>query len=102
MSVTSIAPRSEPSVSTVKSVSPLAPAKIVPTLPQKRDSVTITTPAWAKARELKFEGESVKQIAFDLNIDIKTVDGYLGITPAKVAAAYTAKPTPPFSVNVTA
>jgi len=46
----------------------------------KSDSVKLSGTAIAKS--LKLQGLSPEQIAAQMGLDIKTVDGYLGITPA--------------------
>jgi len=46
----------------------------------RRDSVKLSGTAIAKS--LKLQGLSPNQIAVEMGLDIKTVDGYLGIAPA--------------------
>lgn len=46
----------------------------------KSDSVKLS--GTARAKSLKLQGLTPAQIAAQMGLDIKTVDGYLGITPA--------------------
>ena len=54
-------------------------------LPPKRDTVHLSAKAQAKA--FKQQGETPAQIAASMNTNVKTVDGYLGITGSTVATA---------------
>ena len=58
-----------------------------PPPPPKHDIVHLSAQAQAKA--LKQQGETPVQIAASMNTDIKTVDGYLGITGSTVATVTT-------------
>lgn len=90
MSAIGVVSRNKPLVGAVKPVYPAKPAKSVPILPQKRDTVTITASARAKNKEPTLtNGESVVQTALQ-HSDLATAGIYLGITAAKVAASYAA------------
>lgn len=56
-----------------------------------QDSVKLS-PA-AQARSLKHSGMTVSQIAQQLGVDVKTVNGYLGVTELSSIAGVTAKLT---------
>ena len=65
--------------------------------PASTDTVHLS--AAAQALALKQSGETAAQIAVDMNTDVKTVDGYLGIqaaaaTPAPAPVAVAASPAP--------
>jgi len=69
------------------------PAALTPTkpeaIPPQHDSVHLTGTALVKS--LKQSGLTVAQIAQKMGLDVKTVDGYLGIA----TKAATTTPTPP-------
>ena len=90
MSVIGVVSRNKPLVGGVKPVYPAKPAKSVPILPQKRDTVTITASARAKTEKPTLKSDRVTRIASESNTDVATTGMYLGITAAKVAASYAA------------
>jgi predicted flap endonuclease-1-like 5' DNA nuclease len=63
------------------------------TLPPKHDTVELTGTALAKS--LKMAGQTPAQIALKMGLDVKTVDGYLGVA---TKAATTATLPPPITV----
>lgn len=60
-----------------------APPPPPPPPPPPRDKVHLTASAQAQAKALKEGGETPAQIAFTMNTDVRTVEGYLSVqTPA--------------------
>ena len=65
-----------------------------PPPPPKTDTVHLSAEAQAKA--LKQSGKTPAEIAFSMNLDVKTVDSYLGITDSSTTATTTtSSATPP-------
>ena len=78
----------------------VAAAKTPPPPPPRRDTAKLDTARLnisAQAKALRQAGKTPAQIAYLLNSDVKTVDGYLGIqnaAPSTTAAAAAAPATP--------
>lgn len=63
-----------------------------PPPPPKGDTVHLS--ASAQAKSLKLSGETPAQISAAMSIDVKTVDGYLGVTVPTPPVATTPASTP--------
>ena len=80
-----------PPVTTTPAVSLPKPEPIAP----KHDSVQLSGIALAKS--LKLRGQTPAQIALKMGLDVKTIDGYLGIaakTPTTTLTSKTITPAP--------